>query len=842
MKWWFAYFSVILSCLFIEKSNAVSVDSLQSKVYSYVREQPQNNLYVHLDRNEYAPGDTIWMKAYMLSPISNDVLFVRLLNSRMNIVLQKQFPVKDIRSNGEMALPDTLQEGDYQLMAYMDKMIQYDPENVFLQPIRVYKNIKRTLKVEAFVSDANRLEIGKKVQVVLKAKGTTIDGLKGRFQVFVRDKEIKSGKLTTNKNGEAFIRFDYPNVLNTESARCHITLNGNNGESSILNLNLRHSGNASHFSVSPEGGHLLEGFANNLVVETWDDSQSPISAKLVLLQDGVQMGRVTTNEQGFGHLSLTPKSGAKYEILIQDSIHSITKDLPCTIEKEGCLLRLEKQLDSTKVCMTPVGLSGVFQCILRSFETVHWCDTFSLSQGQTKAFNLPLENLPAGILSLIVCDETGKPLAERLFMNKNSHENQVQLSIKKKDINGIKAMDLQVQVMDALGNPVLANLSVSLVEASTIHWATYKNILQSYYFHALQNRNRRIFDDLSNSFDLQLQTNYWKDNQWTDIYNYRPLGFLEVLPNTGGMYFKYRSITPNNNVKFYLKTQIWKKNHEINGLHFLETFQPSRSSLNRNTNFKPYVTKIDSFIVRSSQTFVIKPHELMANENEERLLTLSPMLTPSNDKIFDIEEVDWVGSFDSVVTITSSLKFVQPYSSYSNYIPPTVKTFSREVVLKEFDVFGANKSTKLSDIIGDYYCLNIVLNCLNHAEAFGRPKIGCVYSLNEDVPTLYHGPGKPFTKVAQGYVPKSRIYYPLRTIQYPKPFFYPTISDATWVKNERRTTLYWNPNLNTNTKGKAEFQIIYSGDVQRECILIIQGIDVKTFKPVYFHRMITLKQ
>ena len=97
MKWWFAYFSVILSCLFIEKSNAVSVDSLQSKVYSYVREQPQNNLYVHLDRNEYAPGDTIWMKAYMLSPMSNDVLFVRLLNSRMNIVLQKQFPVKDIK-------------------------------------------------------------------------------------------------------------------------------------------------------------------------------------------------------------------------------------------------------------------------------------------------------------------------------------------------------------------------------------------------------------------------------------------------------------------------------------------------------------------------------------------------------------------------------------------------------------------------------------------------------------------------------------------------------------------------------------------------------------------------
>lgn len=136
MKWWFAYFSVILSCLFIEKSNAVSVDSLQSKVYSFVREQPQNNLYVHLDRNEYAPSDTIWMKAYMLSPMSNDVLFVRLLNSRMNIVLQKQFPVKDIRSNGEMALPDTLQEGDYQLMAYMDKMIQYDPDNVFLQPIR----------------------------------------------------------------------------------------------------------------------------------------------------------------------------------------------------------------------------------------------------------------------------------------------------------------------------------------------------------------------------------------------------------------------------------------------------------------------------------------------------------------------------------------------------------------------------------------------------------------------------------------------------------------------------------------------------------------------------------
>src|SRR5690606_15851361 len=83
---------------------------LQNRLAAYWSEHPPGNLYLHLDKNRYAPQETIWLKAYVLSDTATDnrVLYVRLADEHRNIVLSEQFPMYDIRAHGSLELPERL--------------------------------------------------------------------------------------------------------------------------------------------------------------------------------------------------------------------------------------------------------------------------------------------------------------------------------------------------------------------------------------------------------------------------------------------------------------------------------------------------------------------------------------------------------------------------------------------------------------------------------------------------------------------------------------------------------------------------------------------------------------
>jgi len=145
---------LLLGCLFIPTLRANDlVDTLQARLADYNLEKPVINLYVHLDRNTYTPEDTIWFKAYVLTPILNEVLYVRITDRKKNQVLEKQFPMYDVRAHGDLLIPDTLPEGKYYFYAYTDRMISLNPNDVFVQPITVSKNRLNRLEAEASVTN-----------------------------------------------------------------------------------------------------------------------------------------------------------------------------------------------------------------------------------------------------------------------------------------------------------------------------------------------------------------------------------------------------------------------------------------------------------------------------------------------------------------------------------------------------------------------------------------------------------------------------------------------------------------------------------------------------------------
>lgn len=94
---------------------------------NWAQKNPIEKVYLHLDRESYTSGQTIWLKAYFLSDyipsVRSTTLITELLNSRSQVVLKQVFPAYMSESMGQIQLPDDLASGTYQLRAYSPIML-----------------------------------------------------------------------------------------------------------------------------------------------------------------------------------------------------------------------------------------------------------------------------------------------------------------------------------------------------------------------------------------------------------------------------------------------------------------------------------------------------------------------------------------------------------------------------------------------------------------------------------------------------------------------------------------------------------------------------------------------
>jgi len=104
---------------------------------------PQERVYLHLDKDKYMGGDSIWFKAYVTSGIlpgeTSTGIHLELFNPAGSRVQQKYFPVILGRvALGELELKDSLPTGMYTIRAYTDWMGNFDPAFFYHYTFPVY--------------------------------------------------------------------------------------------------------------------------------------------------------------------------------------------------------------------------------------------------------------------------------------------------------------------------------------------------------------------------------------------------------------------------------------------------------------------------------------------------------------------------------------------------------------------------------------------------------------------------------------------------------------------------------------------------------------------------------
>jgi hypothetical protein len=121
---------------------------------------PIEKVYLHLDRDDYVAGQTLWLKAYLYSDFlpsdRSTVLFVDLINTSASQVAKLSLPIFRAVSQGQIELPDTLTSGNYILRAYTPTMLNNSAEFIYTRSLAIAGKDKKSPPATA--SSNTRLE------------------------------------------------------------------------------------------------------------------------------------------------------------------------------------------------------------------------------------------------------------------------------------------------------------------------------------------------------------------------------------------------------------------------------------------------------------------------------------------------------------------------------------------------------------------------------------------------------------------------------------------------------------------------------------------------------------
>ena len=159
----------LLQCILISFSLTASLQAQSFEDYldKWANSNPIQKVHLHLDKEIYAAGQTVWFKAYFMAEFLpsqlNSTVYVELLNAASRVVDRKILPVINSSAIGQFDMSDTLSSGTYLLRAYTPLMLNQNQDYLYSKPIQVFGkqpvkeagNIGKNIAVQFFPEGGN---------------------------------------------------------------------------------------------------------------------------------------------------------------------------------------------------------------------------------------------------------------------------------------------------------------------------------------------------------------------------------------------------------------------------------------------------------------------------------------------------------------------------------------------------------------------------------------------------------------------------------------------------------------------------------------------------------------
>lgn len=428
-----------------------SNDDLATRVLTKLKEFLQNHwqekVYLHTDKPYYAAGDTLWMKAYLVDAVFHEadslsgILYVNLSDEGGNIIDRRTLRVSDGYSNAEFALPDSLPQGNYQLTAFTNWM--------------------------------------------------------------------------RNTSDEFFFRKNFP-VFRYEKNRPMA-----NSSPEVADLQL-----------FPESGNLVNGLRSRVGFKAVTVAGKGVEVKGYVEEVGGQkIVDFQTEHLGMGSFTFTPKAGKRYVAKVKSSYKELSVPLPMA-QDEGVVMLVGNLMDENikftishnlkpeRVATEPFLLVGH----LRGRQIF----SGEIPKNAFSQFYLSRAKFPEeGVIQFTLFDKNLNPVCERIIFNDLKQRLNMNISTNKAVFLPRENVEMMLSVTDQQGKPVQGNFSMAVTSADQVPteklYADHlvSNLLVSSELRGSIEQPAYYFDDTQEPakqhLDLLMLTQGWRRFLWKEI-------------------------------------------------------------------------------------------------------------------------------------------------------------------------------------------------------------------------------------------------------------------------------------------------------------------------------------
>lgn len=463
--------------------NAPKAAELAKALDTYFEGHPGRRIHIQVDKPMYQPGETVWVKTWdlrakgLVGNPSNGITY-QLISPRGATVLEKFVQQQGGTATNDLPLAEGMPGGEYVVRARAQDGTQVDRPII----INAYEAPRIKKKLE-FVRKA--YGAGDEVTATLELKRPTGEPLANQVLTVVATvdgQELPRGRITTSATGEALARVTLPKDLQVGDGLLTVLVEDGGITESIsrsIPIILRRV----QMTFFPEGGAMVAGLPTRLYFEARNPLGKPADVEGHLVDDvGNKVGAFSTYKNGLGRVAFTPGTGRSYQAVITRPV-GVTERFPLPLaESEGCVLRTFDDVDGElPELRVQVSCTTARKVVVTAVLRDHVLDTAVVDVAAEGSATVYLRSTEAalmraqGVARVTVLDESNTPLAERVVFRNRRAGMRVKVAPHKPAYSPRDQVVLQVATTDAAGQPVPAQLAMSVVDDTVISLADDKN-------------------------------------------------------------------------------------------------------------------------------------------------------------------------------------------------------------------------------------------------------------------------------------------------------------------------------------------------------------------------------
>jgi hypothetical protein len=481
----FLLFFLVLGVLAFVPKDDDPLDKLVAALQKWTEINPQEKVYLHMDKPYYALDDTLWFKAYVvtgsrhqLSALSG-ALYVDLITEKDSIVKSLKLPVSAGMSMGDFTLEDDLREGNYRIRAYTQWMRNTGEDYFFDRTFTVGTPVSNEVLVKSSYK-YNTVE-GKQVLTALlnyaDDEGKALSGREVQYDIMVDEKRFYSKFAKTDVDGNISIAISNSEQPDLRGAYIRTTIESDTKKKVVKDFPIKAGMTQTDVQFFPESGNLVDGILSRVAFKVTGIDGIGLAVKgRVVDNENKEVVPFETLHAGMGSFLINPETGQNYtaKLTFADGSEK-TVPLPKANDSGYVLSIYQPNKDSilVRVSTSPALLKAANGAPLNvNFIAQTGGETVIASpvkiNRQLTSFWLQKSAFPSGIVQFTLFSNNGEPLNERLAFVKIRDRMQLKLSSAKASYKSKERVEIELESRDKNDKMVAGNFSVTVVDESKV--------------------------------------------------------------------------------------------------------------------------------------------------------------------------------------------------------------------------------------------------------------------------------------------------------------------------------------------------------------------------------------